>query len=110
MVRSRIERSSLTAIDAWIANQNEPKPTRAEAVRVGLRDWLTGLGLLPAHDAPDGSNGHTGATIKAAKVEARHVAEDAVDAALDQVDATPDEKAHRKRKLTKVPKGMKSKE
>jgi hypothetical protein len=37
----------LAALDLWIADQPDPKPTRPEAVRLALRDWLTGLGLLP---------------------------------------------------------------
>lgn len=37
-----------TALDAYIAAQPDPKPSRPEAIRTGLRDWLTGLGYLPA--------------------------------------------------------------
>jgi len=33
-------------IDAWIAAQPEPQPSRPEAIRLALTDWLTGLGLL----------------------------------------------------------------
>jgi hypothetical protein len=29
-----------TAIDAWIALQLEPRPTRPEAIRFILQDWL----------------------------------------------------------------------
>ncbi len=25
----------------------EPRPSRPEAIRLALKDWLTGLGLLP---------------------------------------------------------------
>jgi hypothetical protein len=107
-VNVRLERDFLAAIDRWIGQQADPKPLRPEAIRTALKDWLTGLGLLPAHDTPEGANGHTGETIKAAKVEARHVAEDAVDAALDQVDATADEKAKRKKRLTKLSRAMKT--
>ncbi len=35
-----------TALDAWIAAQPEPRPSRPEAIRLALKDWLTGLGLL----------------------------------------------------------------
>ena len=34
------------ALDTWIAQQPDPKPSRPEAIRVALKDWLTGLGLL----------------------------------------------------------------
>lgn len=49
-----------TAIDAWIASQPGPKPSRADAIRTGLNDWLTGLGLLKHRDDPEGANGHGG--------------------------------------------------
>jgi len=41
-------------LDAWIAAQPEPRPSRPEAIRLALKDWLTGLGYLPARDDPDG--------------------------------------------------------
>lgn len=33
IVRARMERSLLTALDQWIEKQPEPKPSRPEAVR-----------------------------------------------------------------------------
>lgn len=36
--------------------QPDPKPARAEAVRFALRDWFTGLGLLPFYDDPEMAN------------------------------------------------------
>ena len=33
-------------LDAWIAQQPDPKPSRPEAIRVALKEWLAGLGLL----------------------------------------------------------------
>jgi Arc/MetJ-type ribon-helix-helix transcriptional regulator len=27
-------------LDAWIAEQPEPRPSRSEAIRFALRDWL----------------------------------------------------------------------
>jgi Arc/MetJ-type ribon-helix-helix transcriptional regulator len=36
------------AIDAWIAEHPDPKPSRSEAIRFALKDWLTGLRLLPS--------------------------------------------------------------
>lgn len=46
----RFQRPQLPALDAWIDQQPEPKPSRPEAIRIALRDWLTGLGLLKAAD------------------------------------------------------------
>ena len=31
-------------LDAWIIEKPEPRPDRREAIRIALRDWLTGLG------------------------------------------------------------------
>lgn len=44
-------------LDAFIAAQPDPKPSRPEAVRIALRDWLTGLGLLKHREDPEGANG-----------------------------------------------------
>ncbi len=44
------------ALDAWIATQPEPRPSRPEAIRLALKDWLTGLGLLKHRDDPEGAN------------------------------------------------------
>jgi hypothetical protein len=35
------------ALDDWITMQPDPKPSRADAIEFGLRDWLTGMGLMP---------------------------------------------------------------
>ena len=43
------------AIDRWRSDQSEPPP-RAEAIRYILRDWLTGQGLLPHREDPEGAN------------------------------------------------------
>jgi len=45
-----------TALDAWIAAQPEPRPSRPEAIRLALKDWLTGLGLLKHRDDLEGAN------------------------------------------------------
>ncbi len=42
----RLHEPHLAALDAWIAAQPEPRPSRPEAIRMALKDWLTGLGLL----------------------------------------------------------------
>jgi len=44
----RIPPEQLDALDAWLAAQPEPRPSRPEAIRLALKDWLTGLGYLPA--------------------------------------------------------------
>ncbi len=44
------------ALDAWIAAQPEPRPSRPEAIRTALKDWLTGLGFLKHRDDPEGAN------------------------------------------------------
>ena len=53
-LRARVDRSTIKGLDAWIAQQPEPRPSRPEAIRLALREWLTGLGLLPhAKDRED---------------------------------------------------------
>ncbi len=47
IVRSRMDRRLLSALDAWIERQPEPKPGRPEAVR---RLLLSALGLQPEKD------------------------------------------------------------
>ena len=50
LVSIRIDRQTQAALDAWRAGQPYPNPTRAEAARLALQDWLTGQGLLKRHD------------------------------------------------------------
>jgi hypothetical protein len=45
-----------SALDRWIEKQPDPKPSRSDAIRLLLRDWLTGLGLLKHRDDPEGAN------------------------------------------------------
>jgi len=52
----RIPLQILVAVDTWIAAQPEPRPSRPEAIRLALKDWLTGLGLLKHRDDPEGAN------------------------------------------------------
>jgi hypothetical protein len=40
----------MAALDKWIASQSSPKPNRADAVRLALSEWLTGLGLLNSRE------------------------------------------------------------
>jgi hypothetical protein len=44
---------ALSALDAWIAARPDPKPTRPEAIRQALSEWLSGLGLLKESPSPD---------------------------------------------------------
>ncbi|MFK5597935.1 hypothetical protein ACFZ8E_13095 [Methylobacterium sp. HMF5984] len=46
----------VTPLDAWIADQPEPKPSRPEAIRHALTDWLTGQGYVRHREDPEGAN------------------------------------------------------
>jgi len=35
------------ALDSWIAEQPDPKPSRAEAIGLALMDWLVVMGRVP---------------------------------------------------------------
>ena len=58
LIGVRLQPPDLPALDKWIAQQPEPKPSRPEAIRHALRDWLINLGLLKHRDDPEGANGH----------------------------------------------------
>lgn len=51
----RLHPPELTALDDWIARQPEPRPSRPDAIRLALKDWLIGLGLIKL--PPDGPEG-----------------------------------------------------
>lgn len=55
-INSMFRPEDVAALDAWIAAQPEPRPSRPEAIRLALKDWLTGLGYLPAGDDPEMAN------------------------------------------------------
>jgi hypothetical protein len=38
------------AVDEWRATQPDPQPSRSEAIRLILKDWLIGHGHLPFRD------------------------------------------------------------
>jgi hypothetical protein len=42
----RLHAPLLPALDAWIEDQPDPRPTRAEAMRIALADWLKAKGHL----------------------------------------------------------------
>lgn len=45
-IQVRLHGPELSALDAWREKQ-DPVPTRPEAMRYALRDWLTYIGILP---------------------------------------------------------------
>lgn len=45
-VDTRLPRETLDGLDSWREDQ-DPVPTRPEAIRYALRDWLIGMGILP---------------------------------------------------------------
>jgi hypothetical protein len=49
----RIPRDLIGPLDAWISDQPNPKPTRPEAIRQALTEWLIGKGLLKAVATPE---------------------------------------------------------
>jgi len=51
----RLTTDQVAAIDEWRRGQDDP-PTRTEAIRYILADWLTGQGLLRHREDPEGAN------------------------------------------------------
>lgn len=52
----RVQPALLDPLDAFIASQPDPKPSRPEAIRTLLRDGLTGLGLIRFSEDPEMAN------------------------------------------------------
>ncbi|WP_187275157.1 hypothetical protein [Methylobacterium sp. WL120] len=46
----------LRPLDAWIADQPDPKPTRTVAIRKAVDDWLTAQGYVQHREDPEGAN------------------------------------------------------
>lgn len=44
------------SLEAWIADQPEPKPSRPEVIRHALTDWLPGQGYVRHREDPEGAN------------------------------------------------------
>ena len=55
-VTVRMPPADVLALDAYLAAQPEPRPSRPEAIRFLLRDSLTGLGYLPHREDPEMAN------------------------------------------------------
>jgi hypothetical protein len=80
----------LAALDAWIASQKEPELSRPEAIR-----RLVELGLKAGAPAkPAGKPGR--------RLRAQELATKAIEKIIDPA-APPDERAQRRRRLTKGP-------
>lgn len=45
-VNVRVPAPQLAALDAWIADQPEPRPSRPEAMRVIVANWMKSHGRL----------------------------------------------------------------
>ena len=56
LIGVRLQPLDLAALDRFIATQPKPQSTRPEAIRLALRDWLTGLGFIKHRDDPEGAN------------------------------------------------------
>ena len=92
----RLQPPQMAALDAWIVRQGEPPPSRPEALR-----RLAEIGLA-ASAAP----AKRGATRDADRAYAKGKAGAAVDRAQSGAPHSHETKAHRKRKLTTLPKEL----
>lgn len=55
-VQVRLQPAQVAPLDAWIAAQPDPKPSRPEAIRYALTDWLMGQGYAQHSEGPEGAN------------------------------------------------------
>ena len=55
-VTTRLHPVDLDALDGWIAEQPDPKPSRPEVLRIAFREWMASLGRLPHRDDPEMAN------------------------------------------------------
>jgi hypothetical protein len=88
----RVPPDLLKPLDQWIKDQPKPRPSRPEAVRLALNDWLTGLGLVNIGARPSAAN----------VAESAQIASQTIDDIQDPA-APPAEQAKRKRQLLKGP-------
>lgn len=54
-VQLRLSEKQAAVLDAFREGQ-EDMPSRSEAIRLILSDWLTGHGYLPHREDPEGAN------------------------------------------------------
>lgn len=94
-VMVRLPSSDLAALDAFIAAEPDPKPSRPEAIRRALAEWL--------HPAIEKSEASSASTIVAQGAAARSAAASAADREMTGMEATPAVKAQRRRALTSEP-------
>lgn len=52
-VTVRLQPEHAAPLDAWIADQPDPKPSRPEAIRYALSDWLTTKGYVRHRENPN---------------------------------------------------------
>jgi hypothetical protein len=86
----RMHPPMLTELDDWIAKQNQPFPTRPEAIR-----RLVELGLKVKMSARP-------ASTPGRRLRAQELATKAIEKIIDPA-AAPEERAQRRRRLTKGP-------
>ncbi len=47
MIRVTLSDDIIASLDAWIAGEDEPKPSREAAISHAVCDWLAALGHVP---------------------------------------------------------------
>jgi len=52
----RLMPTQVAPLDAWIEAQPDPKPSRPEAIRHALTNWLNGQGYVRHREDPEGAN------------------------------------------------------
>ncbi len=55
LIGVRLLPPALEPLDAWIDAQPEPKPSRPEAIRHALADWLTDQGFVRHREDAEGA-------------------------------------------------------
>ena len=95
LIGVRLQPEILQPLDQWIADQHDPQPTRPEAVRKALQDWLTGLGLISVEKSTRSN--------QRGRKKSADMAGKTIDALTDQ-SALAEDQDRRKRRLLKGPK------
>ena len=86
--------AELATLDAHIAAQPDPKPSRPEAIRRVLTERFAGRGSTKLATAPD---------VAAVATRVRSKAASVADEAMSKMDAPAEEKARRRKALTEKP-------